>query len=86
MRSMGVAPSRWQILFTGTAVVGGINSVLAGVFAALLIGWLMTWDIRISAIVGVAVFCASSGAHARWESVEWARFGKREHPRFPSPH
>jgi hypothetical protein len=85
MRSRGVAPSRWQILFTGTAVVGGINSTLARVFAALLGGWLMTWDIPISATLAAAVFCASSGAHARWESVEWARFGMREHARFPSP-
>jgi hypothetical protein len=67
-------------------VVGGINSMLAGVFAALLVGWLMTWDIPIAAAVGAAVFCVSSGAHTRWESLEWARFGMREPPRFPSPH
>ena len=30
MRSMGLLPSRWQILLTGTAVVGGINSIIVG--------------------------------------------------------
>jgi len=86
MRSMAVAPSRWQMLFTGTAMVGGINSVLAGVFATLLTNWLLTWAIPLSVLVGAAVFCTSAGAHVRWQAVEWRRYKARERPLFPSPH
>jgi hypothetical protein len=57
MRSMAVAPSSWQMLFTGTAMVGGINSLLAAVFAVLLASWLLTWAIPLSVLVGAAVFC-----------------------------
>jgi hypothetical protein len=86
MRSMAVAPTRWQMLFTGTAMVGGINSVLAGVFAALLASWLLTWAIPLSVLVGAAVFCASVGAHVRWQASEWRRYATRERPAFPTPH
>lgn len=85
MRSMALSPSRWQMLFTGTTMVGGINSALAGVFAALLASWLLDWTIPSSVGVGVAVFCVSAGAHVRWEATEWRRYGKRERPMFPTP-
>jgi hypothetical protein len=86
MRSMGISPSRWQILRTGTAIVGGINSILAGTLGGLLANWLLNWPILVCAVVGALVFCVSLSLHARWSTVEWTRFGKTARPLFPTPH
>jgi hypothetical protein len=86
LRSMGIAPSRWQILLTGAAVTGAINSVLCGALGGLIANWLLDWTIPASAAVGAAVFLLSVALHARWSSAEWARFGKTARPMFPTPH
>jgi hypothetical protein len=86
MRSIGVVPSRWQILLTGTTVVGGINSVLAGTLAGLLANWLMVWSLPLSTAAGVTVFVISALLHSRWTSAQWQTFGKTMRPRFPTPH
>jgi len=86
MRSMGISPSRWQVLLTGAAVVGGIDSVLVGALGGLLANWLLNWTIPASAVAGAAVFCVSLILYACWSSAEWARFGKTARPLFPTPH
>jgi hypothetical protein len=86
MRSMGVAPSRWQILLTATAVVGVINSIIAGALMGVLASWLLLWTIPLCAVGGVVGFGASEVLHARWALAGWARFGKTARPLFPTPH
>jgi hypothetical protein len=86
LRSMAISPSRWQILLTGGAVVGGINSILAGTLGGLLADWLLNWAILASTVAGASVFCVGVTLHARWASAEWARFGKSARPLFPTPH
>jgi hypothetical protein len=86
LRSMGISPSRWQILLTGAAMVGGIDSILAGTLGGLVANWLLNCALLASAAAGAAVFCVSLSLHARWTSAEWARFGKTARPLFPTPH
>ena len=85
MRSMGVVPTRWQILLTGTAVVGVINSIIAGTLMGALASWLVLWTIPLCGLAGAIVFCASEILHARWALSGWARFGKTARPLFPTP-
>ena len=85
MQSMGVAPSRWQILLTGTAVVGVINSIIAGVLMGVLASWLLLWTIPLCALAGGVVFGVSEFLHARWALSGWARFGLTTRPLFPTP-
>jgi len=85
MRSMGVVPTRWQILLTGTAVVGVINSIIAGTLMGALASWLFLWTIPLCGLAGAIVFCASEILHARWALSGWARFGKTARPLFPTP-
>ena len=66
MRSMDVAPSRWQILLTAAAVVGVINSMIAGALMGVLASWLLLWTIPLRALGGVVGFVVSEILHARW--------------------
>lgn len=53
MRSMGVAPSRCRSLSPATAVVGVINSIIAGALMGVLASWLLLWTISLCALGGV---------------------------------
>jgi hypothetical protein len=85
MRSMGVVPTRWQILLTGTAVVGVINSIIAGTLMGALASWLVLWTIPLCGLAGAIAFFASETLHARWALSGWARFGTTARPLFPTP-
>lgn len=80
---MGLAWSWWQP-FLGTAgLVEVINSVQAGVFAGLLVGFAVTRSLAVCAAVGMAVFLLSAVLHHRHMLAASARAERAMPVRFP---
>ena len=85
MQTMGIVPTRWQVALTGTAVVGVIDSMLAGALVSVLAHWLLDVPIPACALAGAGSFMVSGLLHARWMLRGWARFGQSARPIFPTP-
>jgi hypothetical protein len=81
----GAVSMGWQSFLTTAGVVGVVNSVLAGVLAALALTLLPTPDLIAPIIVGIVVFLLSVFLHQRYQ-VRSSRRIHREIPvLFPTP-
>ncbi len=85
LHNMGIIPreSKWQHFVTNAGTVSVINSVLAGVFAAMLFRFASPWPIYVSAGLGVAVFALSVYAHRRYQMNRYVEFEGRLKTLFP---
>jgi hypothetical protein len=61
--NMGLAPSRWQLLFTGAGMVAVINSVIAGVLVGVVITQFVGLDLLFEVVCGVGTFLVSVLIH-----------------------
>jgi len=85
MANMAVRPSRWQLFLTTAGMVAVINSVLAGVFGAVVVEVLGPRTLALPTAVGIALFCLSVFAHQRYQLVAFLGVSSEHHPLFPSP-
>jgi hypothetical protein len=86
LANMGLRPTRWQLYFTTAAMIGVVNSVVAGTAMALLIGIAADAPLGIAAGAGGVVAIASLALHFgydRWRHLQSG--GHTEDPLFPSP-
>ena len=86
IQNMGIAPSNswWQHLVTNAGMVAVINSVLAGVFAGMLVRFASPLPVYAAVGIGVAVFAASVVAHQRYQLKKYIEFEGRLKTLFPS--
>lgn len=84
LQGMGIIPSDWQHFVTNAGMVAVINSILAGVFAGLLMRFATSLPIYISAGLGVVVFFVSVAMHHRHQMKTYVEFEKKLKILFPS--
>jgi len=86
LHNMGILPreSKWQHFVTNAGTVSVINSVLAGVFTAMLSRFASPWPIYVCAGLGVLVFAFSVYAHRRYQINRYVEFEGRLKTLFPS--
>lgn len=73
LRSTGMRPSTWQMLFTTAAMVGAINSIVVGVGVAAALRLGDALPISVAAVVGIAAAVVAFAGHVRWEQAEFRR-------------
>ena len=86
VQNMGIVPeeSWWQHLVTNAGMVAVVNSVLAGVFAGMLMRFTTSLSVYYAAGIGLAVFAASVVAHHRYQLKRYIQFEGRLKTLFPS--
>jgi hypothetical protein len=85
MQGMGLRWSRWQPFMSIVALISMVNSVIAGVLAALIVAWSTGAAIPAVFVVGLAVGLAVFGCHL---AVGMRVISNRESvrpPLFPAP-
>jgi hypothetical protein len=80
---MGATPSWLQYFLTTSGVVGIINSVIAGVFAGMLLRFALSIPAYLDAGLGIAVFVVSVVAHSRYQSIKSMELVKKLESLFP---
>jgi hypothetical protein len=85
LANMGLRPSRWQLYFTVSTMVGTVNSVVGGSVVAILVGRLLDAPLGVAAACGAAAAGASFALHRRWDRTLHERHGGYEEVLFPSP-
>lgn len=65
-QNMGIVPSKWQPFVTTAGTVAVINSVIAGVFAAVALRFVLSLPNYAGAGMGIAVFAVSVVVHRRF--------------------
>ena len=85
LRNMGLArPSRWQLLFTASAAIAVVNSVVGGSAVGLAVGVAFDPALGVSVATGGAFAIASIGLHRRVQSKRHEAKEETE-ALFPSP-
>lgn len=86
VQNMGIVPeeSWWQHLVTNAGMVAVVNSVLAGVFAGMLVRFATSLNVYVAAGLGVAVFVAGVVTHHRYQVKKYIEFEGRLKTLFPS--
>lgn len=69
--NIGAYQSRWQLLVSAAGLVSVINSILIGVFIALLIFTLFQAATLVCVAAGVVVFVASVALHVMYQDRRW---------------
>ncbi len=92
--SMGAVPTSassseghaflWAGFLTTSGMIGVINSVLGGVFAAMLMGIVFTPPLLLSAGVGLVAFLLLVYAHSSYERHTWVAADQNIKVKFPS--
>jgi len=85
LRGMGIPPSPWQHLVTNAGMVGGVNSILAGVFSGLAVGAVFEVSIGVRVGVGAAVCVLAFIGHRLWQNARYTRSEMELDILFPSP-
>jgi len=85
LANMGLRPSRYQLLFTASMMVGTVNSVVAGAGVALLVATIFDPPIGIAAAAGGLAAIASFALHRRWDRLLHQRGAGNVDVLFPSP-
>jgi hypothetical protein len=70
MRQQGASGGRWQTLLTVAGMIGVINSVVAGVFVALIAARLID-ALALAVAIGVVTFVVVVLAHGRHHARVW---------------
>jgi uncharacterized membrane protein YccC len=83
--NMGIRPSRFQLLFTMSAMVSTINAVVGGSAVALLLSIVFDYSVGVAASVGAAFAALSLLLTHRWERRLHIRGGEGVETPFPSP-
>jgi hypothetical protein len=73
VRSMGMRPSIWQMLYTTASMVGALNSLILGVTVTLAVRGADLLALPWATFVGVAVALLSLSAHVVYERREFGR-------------
>jgi hypothetical protein len=84
LRTMGIATTRWQVFFTIATMIYVINSIIGGVFLAVVTGVLFdapAWAVAIAGIVGGMAIGAAFAVH---QTRSWNAFEERAPILFPS--
>ena len=61
----------WQSFLTLAGILAVINSILAGVFAGLLVSQLFALSLLLSVTAGIGVFAVVLVAHLRYQFTQW---------------
>jgi hypothetical protein len=86
LANMGLRPTRWQLYFTTAAMIGVVNSVVAGTTIALLVAIAADAALGIAAAAGGAVALISVALHFRYDRWRHLQAGGHvEAPLSPSP-
>jgi hypothetical protein len=83
LQGLGLNPSKWQYFLTSSGMVAVINSVLAGVFAGMLLRFALSLPIYAAAGSGIAVFLVSVIVHNRYQLYKFAQVESRLEILFP---
>lgn len=83
MQSIGIPTANWQLVLTGSGMVGIINSIIAGVFAGLLCGYVVSLPIYACIGLGFVVFAVSAIGHYRYQVSKFAEVDKKLPILFP---
>jgi hypothetical protein len=73
VRSMGMRPSFWQMLYTAASMVGALNSLILGVAVCLAVRGADLLALPWAAGLGVAFAIAALAAHVAYERREFGR-------------
>jgi hypothetical protein len=73
VRSMGMRPSRWQMLYTAASMVGALNSVVLGMAACLVVRGADLAAMPAAVVIGAAVALLAFAGHIVYERREFAR-------------
>ena len=84
LQSIGLKPATWQYFLTGSGMVGGINSILVGVFAGIALRFGASLHIYAAAGVGAAVSAVSVWLHYKHQISRFTEVGERLKTQFPS--
>lgn len=84
VRSMGIDPGRRQLLFTAASMVAVLNSLVIGVFVALLSVAALGLGVEISALVGGGAGLVSASLFMGHEAAQWRHAEATPEPMFPS--
>lgn len=84
LSNMSAVPGWWQLFLTTASTVMVINSVLVGVFVALLIHVLAAFDLFWLVLIGLLVFAVSVTLHYIYQMKQWAQAAERGKSIFPS--
>ena len=84
LQAIGIKPATWQYFLTGSGMVGGINSILVGVFAAIVLRFGLSLHTYATAGVGAVVLAASVWLHYRHQISRFTEVGERLKTQFPS--
>lgn len=85
MGSVGIRPSRWQHFLTIAGMVSVVTSIVVGVWAGLLVQFLVAPSLWLVLVVGVAAFVLSAFVHYRAQVVGRRRGTGSIPVRFPGP-
>jgi hypothetical protein len=86
MGIVGPAEQRiFQSFLTTSGMVAVVNSIVAGVFAGLLLGALFSPALAVPAVVGVVVFMISVWLHEGYNRARWIALDRSTPILFPSP-
>lgn len=83
--NMGLRPSRYQLLFTASMMVGTVNSVVGGAFVALLVATVADPPLGVSAGAGALAAIIAFVAHRRSDRLLHERGAAETEVLFPSP-
>ncbi|MEO5953868.1 MAG: hypothetical protein ABIQ44_15505 [Chloroflexia bacterium] len=84
LTNMAAVPGWWQLFLTTASTIMIVNSVLMGVFVALLVHVLVSFDLIWIVILGLAVFVVTVTLHHMYQMKQWALSGERGKSIFPS--
>ena len=79
MRGMGLRWSRWQPFLSTVALISMVNSIIAGMLAALAVAWAAEGGIPMAVVVGLVAGLSIFGAHVAL-GMRMLRDGEREIP------
>jgi lysylphosphatidylglycerol synthetase-like protein (DUF2156 family) len=85
IRGMGLRRSRWQPFLSIVGLIAMVNSLIAGVIAALVVAWVGDAAIPLVVIAGILVGVAVFGAHLAVGVRTLARRDRERPALFPSP-
>lgn len=84
LQAIGIKPATWQYFLTGSGLIAAINSILIGVFIALLFRFSISLHIYISAGLGSIVFLVSILLHHWYQLRKFGQVGDKLKILFPS--
>jgi hypothetical protein len=83
LQAIGFKPLTWQYFLTGSGMIGVINSILAGVFAGIVLQFGAALHIYAAIGLGAAVFGTSVFLHYKHQIRRFTQVGERVKMLFP---